>query len=241
MQIEARELFNTILPSLATTAVANNLPANPFALPPASLKFLCAAAKAIGAKRVFEFGSGQSTVAFLKEGLEVTSLEDTDFWMQETRKLIPTRDLSIHHPHICPMTSVFQGGAPFLAWRCDGIVARFIQNANLILIDSPAAPASREYLLLNCLKLANQNALIILDDIKIKPVSRFVDRIAKQNPRLLFFRATLDHGLGLFMRQDDTPIMASRTPLDLLKTWRRYWLAVEQDKKSKDLENNRMS
>ncbi len=35
-------------------------------------------------KTVFEFGSGRSTKAFLQAGLAVSSLEDSDYWMQKT-------------------------------------------------------------------------------------------------------------------------------------------------------------
>jgi hypothetical protein len=54
------------------------------ALPDASLAFLLEVCRRVGVKTVFEFGSGRSTKAFLQAGLAVSSLEDSDYWMQKT-------------------------------------------------------------------------------------------------------------------------------------------------------------
>ena len=58
--------------------------ADPFALPESSITFLIELARNMGAVNIFEFGSGSSTVALLKSGFSVVSLEYNSYWMERT-------------------------------------------------------------------------------------------------------------------------------------------------------------
>jgi hypothetical protein len=58
-----------------------------FALPKGSLNFLREVVNRCGVRRVFEFGSGQSTRIFLETGASVYSLENDIRWLEETKKV----------------------------------------------------------------------------------------------------------------------------------------------------------
>ena len=191
--------------------------------------FLLRAADALGAQRVFEFGSGRSTSAFLQHGLHVTSLEDDARWMDDTlRQLdeaqIPDRR---HAARVQPLKLKWRGGIPFRDWRLDGELADAVAVADLVLIDSPFHVPFRISTLCAVLSLPT-DALVVLDDTRIHTLRRACARIARRNARRLHHaHVNVGHGFDCFARRDldiTRPLTLRFGPLEILKGWRRYFL-----------------
>lgn len=193
------------------------------ALPASSLEFLLEICCKIGAERIFEFGSGRSTQAFLGAGYSVFSLEDSSLWLSKTVDSLCGHEAKLHHSAVSALETNMVGGFPVLGWRIDKRLEEQMGRADLILVDSPHFTPFREATLLASLQLGPQ-ALIVLDDTRIPTLRRFCDRIASQNPQLLHRRVAVGHGFDLFYRVDPgVPLVRKQSLLDLVKGWRRYF------------------
>jgi len=192
-----------------------------YALPTASLGVLRQCVMELGVRRVFEFGTGQSTRVFLEAGCEVVAIEDSADWLADTRRgLEAAFDTRVTFFHL-PLCAVWHRSAPILSWTLPQEALAGLRNADLVLVDSPASPPFREHALALALAHA-RNALLVVDDARIPTVARFCRRLAGRNGAESFETA-LDHGL-FFMgpiagdRPDD-----SRSWVETLKAWRRYF------------------
>ena len=162
-------------------------PVLPAALPDASLEFLVALARQCGVASVFEFGSGRSTAALLREGFRVTSLENSDQWLEQTRAQLSEGEKSRHVALVRPLRRRMHGWFPVMDWHVDQELARVIGEVDLILVDSPYYAPFRESTLWSAL-VHNDHAVVVLDDTRIPTLSRFCDRLAANNPTLLHRR-----------------------------------------------------
>jgi len=193
------------------------------ALPASSLGFLLELCRKIGAKRIFEFGSGRSTQRFLGAGYSVFSLEDSSFWLSKTVDSLSCDEARLHESAVSVLETRMFGGFPVLGWRIDRRLREQLSRADLILVDSPHFTPFREATLSASLQYGPQ-ALAVLDDSRIPTVGRFCDRLAQQNPQLLHKRVTVGHGFDLFFRPDPSRPLACRSGFyDTLKGWRRYF------------------
>jgi hypothetical protein len=193
------------------------------ALPASSLEFLLELCRKIGAKRIFEFGSGRSTKAFLSAGYSVFSLEDSSFWLSKTVESLSGHEAKLHESAVSALETNMIGGFPVLGWRIDKRLEEQLGRADLILVDSPHFTPFREATLLASLQHGPQS-LIVLDDTRIPTLRRFCDGIASQNPRLLHRRVAVGHGFDLFHRVDPSePLVRKQSLMDLVKGWRRYF------------------
>lgn len=199
------------------------------ALPDVSLRFLLDAARETAARRVFEFGSGRSTAAFLGAGLHVTSLEDSERWMARAVAELPPaqRAADRHVPLVRPLQVIWRGGVPVRDWVLDEQLTTAVDGADLILIDSPFHVPFRLSTLLTVLARPT-SALVILDDTRVPTLARFCDRLAAQNPgRLHHRRVGVGHGFDCFARRDretSRPLDVSQPALETLKAWRRFFM-----------------
>lgn len=193
------------------------------ALPSSSLSFLLELCRKIDAKRIFEFGSGRSTQAFLSAGYRVFSLEDSPFWLSKTVEPLSGEEARLHESAVSALGTSMASGFPVLAWHIDTVIRNQLQQADLILVDSPHFTPFREETLFASLQYGPQ-ALAVLDDTRIPTVSRFCDRLALQNPQLLHKRVTVGHGFDLFFRSDPFRPLVRRVDFyETLKGWRRYF------------------
>ena len=199
-------------------------PVSPAALPDAALAFLTAVAGELGAASVFEFGSGRSTGALLRHGCSVTSLEDSAHWMQQTLDQLAPSEKARHTPLVRPLQRRWHGCFPVMDWPIDADLAGRLRSADLILVDSPYFAPFRESTLWSAL-VHGESAVVILDDTRIPTLSRFCDRIAASNPALLHRRVAVGHTFDIFARLPHTPLQLRHTALDVLKGWRRFFLA----------------
>ena len=223
---ELRKVLDS--PLLQSGCVECDHPTQPAALPDAALEFLVALARQCGVASVFEFGSGRSTVAMLREGLRVTSLEDSDRWMEQTRAQLSGDEKTRHIPLVRPLSRRMHGWFPVMDWPVDAALARAIGSADLILVDSPYYAPFRESTLWSAL-VHNDRALVVLDDTRIPTLSRFCDRLAAANPALLHRRVKVGHTFDIFARTDDkAPLTRSHSLLEILKGWRRFFMAARK-------------
>jgi len=220
---ETREVFGSQL--FRREYAECDHPELPAALPDAALEFLIEVARRFRVNAVFEFGSGCSTVALLREGLRVASLEDSDEWMERTRGQLSDEEKARHVALVRPLRRRMHGWFPVMDWVIDEELAGCIRGADLILVDSPYFAPFRESTLWSALS-HNDNALVVLDDTRIPTLARFCDRFAAANPGLLHCRVKVGHGFDVFARAGDrSALRRGDTMVDVLKGWRRYFMA----------------
>ena len=101
------------------------------------------------------------------------------------------------------------------------VLAR-LEQAQLILVDSPPNPAKREHALFLALRYAPIGAVIILDDLEVRATARFAHRLAKQNARRFrFWNLNIDHQLGIFLKIRSGSIRSGPTLTEFVGTWLR--------------------
>jgi hypothetical protein len=195
-------------------------------LPGPSCELLKKLGEKIGPQaQAFEFGSGRSTIALRSVCSGVTSVEDSAEWLQKTEALpdqVPRRkgDLTV----VVPLTTCRLGLVPFKSFDLThhSELLRQLQTADLILVDSPPNPATRENALFTALQQAKPGALILLDDLDVPATKRFAQRLARTNPGCLeFLLIPIDHELGLFQKTAALPISYSPSLREILGAWRR--------------------
>jgi predicted O-methyltransferase YrrM len=217
------EIFRDLLPGLLEAMPAAGEDSG-YALPEATLTCLANLVRSAGIQRVFEFGSGRSTKIFLQAGCRVTSLEDSERWLHQTRQTITPEDLGRHHAVVQPLRTVWHRAAPMKSWTLSAELRRALEEAELVLIDSPASPPFREHPLILALTLARQ-ATVVIDDANIPTVQRFCQRLARNDAALASHFTPKDHGLYFFgLRESRQRIDFSRGVIETGKAWRRFWM-----------------
>jgi hypothetical protein len=193
------------------------------ALPDASLALLMDCVNRLGVQRVFEFGSGRSTRDFLRAGCQVSVIEDSETWLRRTIALLEDDQRARLISHVLPFRCVWVAGAPLQSWILPEGALRALDEADLVLVDSPAWPPFREHALALALAHCRQ-AVIVVDDANIPTVSRFCRRLAVRNGAP-FFQSAMDHGLFFIASPGNSSVDTRRPIMETLKAWRRYFLA----------------
>ncbi|HJT45670.1 MAG TPA: hypothetical protein VJ721_05285 [Chthoniobacterales bacterium] len=173
----------------------------------------------------FEFGSGCSTHALRRAFTSVTSIESSSEWLEKTERAtdgISRRAADIST--VIPMERCWNRLRlieSFSLCRHKDVLQRLHQAA-LILVDSPPNPAKREHALFIALQYAAPGAVIILDDLDVRAVSRFAHRLAKQNEALFrFWRLNIDHQLGIFLKLKPGRVHSRPTLIEFVGSWLR--------------------
>ena len=214
------EIFNELLPSLLA-AMPETGEDSGYALPEATLNVLDRLVREAGVRRVFEFGSGRSTQTFLRAGCEVTTLEDSQHWLDQTLQTIGPADRSRLHSVVQPLRTVWHRGVPMKGWQLTSELRAALEQADFVLIDSPASPPFREFPLILSLTHARQ-ATVVIDDANIPTVQRYCRRLAARGG-VVSQSTKKDHGLYFFgPGGDGTGIDFSRGLFETIKGWRRF-------------------
>lgn len=197
------------------------------ALPNDSLEFLLNTCKTLGIKKVFEFGSGRSTKALLENNIQVVSLENNDFWLNDTKTKLNENEKSIYYSESHPLQIKFLGLFPVLDWKMNSTLLNKLSEAELVLVDSPYYVPFRESTLWTCLNYC-KNAVIILDDTRIPTLQKFCNRLAKTNPDIIHQRINVGHSFDLFFieNQKTKNLKLNHSFWDIIKGWRRYFHGV---------------
>jgi hypothetical protein len=191
------------------------------ALPDPSLQFLLSICRALGVKNIFEFGSGRSTKALLAQGYHVTSLEDSSYWLNQTTATLTEEEKEKHKSFVKPLALRFIGLFPVLDWQIDSEIKKDLEQADLILVDSPYYTPFRESTLWSALNFS-ENAVIILDDTRIPTLSRFCDRLSLVN-HAMHARVKVGHGFDMFYLQNSKKLHLKHSAADTIKGWYRFF------------------
>jgi hypothetical protein len=152
----------------------------------------------------FEFGSGRSTHSLRRTSAGTASIEDSADWLTRTEELesgIPKRESDFSG--VVPLTRCWNRLRPIQSFNVAAQRESLLrlQQAKLILVDSPPNPAKREHALFLALDQAPAGAVIVLDDLEVPATSRFAQRLARQNTdRFRFWLLEIDHQLGVFLK-----------------------------------------
>jgi hypothetical protein len=99
---------------------------------------------------------------------------------------------------------------------------RRLQQAKLILVDSPPNPAKREHALFVAMDQAPAGAVIVLDDLEVSAASRFAHRLARQNAdRFRFWLVEIDHQLGVFLKLRPGQMRSRPSVREFVGSWMR--------------------
>jgi hypothetical protein len=173
----------------------------------------------------FEFGSGCSTHALRRAVGTLTSVESSAEWLERTEE---------SNTSIAKRPSDFTTVVPLQrCWNRLRLIESFdletcisvpnrLKQARLILVDSPPNPAKREHALFLALRYAPAGAIVVLDDLEVRAVSRFTCRLAKQNSKLFrFWILNIDHKLGIFLKLRPGRIRSWPSLIEFVGTWLR--------------------
>lgn len=97
-----------------------------------------------------------------------------------------------------------------------------LQQAMLVLVDSPPNPAKREHALFLAMDQAPAGAVIVLDDLEVDATSRFAHRLARQNAdRFRLWLVEIDHQLGVFLKLRDGKMRSRPSFREFVGAWLR--------------------
>jgi hypothetical protein len=173
----------------------------------------------------FEFGSGRSTLTLRPVCAGVTSVEDSAEWLAKTEEqaaACPKRDSDL--TAVVPLTSCQLGLVTCKSFDLDSHpeLLRRLQEARLVLVDSPPNPATREHALILALRHAPSGAVIVIDDLEIKAALRFATRLARDNSGYFDFQfVPIDHGLGVFEKKAEAKLILCPSLREVIGTWLR--------------------
>jgi hypothetical protein len=173
----------------------------------------------------FEFGSGRSTHSLRRYSAGTASIEDSVDWLSRTEQLegsIPMR--ASDFSEVVPLTRCWNRLRPIQSFNVTAQRESFrrLQQAKLILVDSPPNPAKREHALFLALDQAPAGAVIVLDDLEVSTTSRFAHRLARQNAdRFLFWLLEIDHRLGVFLKLRPGKMRSRPSLREFVGSWLR--------------------
>ncbi len=155
--------------------------------------------------------------------MAVASLEDSDYWMQQSLNVCGPDLLARHRAFVRPIRPRALGLFPVMDWEVSGDVEDALLAADLVLVDSPYFTPFRESTLWSSLQRCPQ-ALIVLDDTRIPTLQRFSQRLASANPDLLYQQIKVGHGFGLFCSCNCRRLRLGHSFRDVFSGWRRYFM-----------------
>jgi hypothetical protein len=175
--------------------------------------------------RGFEFGSGCSTHTLRRALAGTVSVEHSAEWLQQTEKLTSAMaKRATDETAVVPLTRCWHRLRPIESFDLENRpdLLRHVQQARLVLVDSPPNPARREHALFLALRYAPARAVIVLDDLQIRATARFAQRFARQNRKLFrFWILDIDHRLGVFLKLRQGRIHSRPSLIEFIGTWLR--------------------
>ena len=199
-------------------------PVPAWVLPPTSCQFLRdLAAFFPSPPTAFEFGSGRSTHALRSVSSRTTSVENSAEWLHQTEDgHVEKRpgDQSL----VIPLRRCWNRLRLIESFdlQSQPQILQSLRESHLILVDSPPNPAKREHALFLALRYAPVGAVVVLDDLEVRAVTRFSLRLAGQNAHAFrFWKVHIDHQLGLFLKMRSERIRSLPAPREFVGTWLR--------------------
>jgi hypothetical protein len=194
-------------------------------LPPMSCAFLSEAAALVpDSPRAFEFGSGQSTRILRENSPATTSIENSREWLEKTETNVAGPGRAGDFTRVISLGRCWNRLRPIESFdlAAHPLVLEQLQRSRLILVDSPPNPAKREHALYLALENAPPGAIVILDDLEVRAVTRFASRLARQNAGLFrFWILPIDHQLGVFLKLAHGRVRSWPSLREFVGTWMR--------------------
>lgn len=225
MHADLQDLIQQEITRYEARVVQGYKPA-PWILPEPSCDLLRKLAARVGPQATaFEFGSGLSTITLRSACAAVTSIEDSAEWLEKTEQLpgIPPKRPE-DKTRVVHLVRCHLGIIPFVSFNLEPRtdLLKRLETADLILVDSPPNPATREHALFTALDHAKPGALILIDDLEVRATNRFSLRLARDNSQILDFTSIpIDHGLGLFQKKSLGEIAYRPSLREIIGTWLR--------------------
>jgi hypothetical protein len=173
----------------------------------------------------FEFGSGCSTHVLRRVTAQVTSIEDSDQWLNRTEQSTGSvTRRAADYSAVIPLQRCWNRLRLIESFDLEAMPKTLdrLKQARLILVDSPPNPAKREHALFLALRHAPIGAIIVLDDLAVRATARFACRLARQNARRFqFWFLDLDHKLGIFLKLRSGRIQSRPSLVEFVGTWLR--------------------
>ena len=195
-------------------------------LPEPSCDFVDKIGAALGPQTTaFEFGSGASTIVLRNRFAAVTSIEDSAEWLDKTERLpgiVPKRPED--KTRVVPLTRCHLGIIPYLSFDLDRRIELLqrLEAADLILIDSPTNPATREHTLATVLQHIKPGALVLLDDLEVRSTRRFAERLSRDNSTMFdYFDVAIDKGIGVYWKKTMGHVGFHPTLREMVGAWLR--------------------
>ena len=172
-----------------------------------------------------EFGSGRSTHILRQAFPAVTSVESSAKWLEKTEQSkgsSPNR--SSDTATVVGLERCWNRLRPIESFNLErqADILERLKQARLILVDSPPNPAKREHALFLAMRYATPGAVIVLDDLDARAVSRFARRLAKQNANAFrFWLLNIDHKLAIYLKLRQCRVRSRPTLIEFVGTWLR--------------------
>jgi predicted O-methyltransferase YrrM len=214
----------------------------PWAMDPASCRFLAAFVRALGASRILEFGSGFSTLMMAREiaaleGNSLVSIDDSAVYSAKAKDIFETADCPAKVEfRVAPLRPRFYGTRLLLSYGLPKGLIGALGPFDLVLIDTPQHDYVRESAFYDAFDALKPGGYIVLDDANranmektyVRPwVSAYGDAI---EPILL---EGIGNGLCVIEKIDDTkPVFKKSGSLTTaLKTLGNYTRSLSRSGK----------
>lgn len=141
-----------------------------WALEPSSCRFLAAFVRALGAKRILEFGSGFSTLMMAREiaaqeGNYLLSIDDSPHYSKLAKDAFDGSGCSAKVDfRVAPLKPRFYGPRLLLSYDLPKGLLEALGPFDLVLVDAPHADYGREAVFYDAFPAMGLNAYLVLDD-----------------------------------------------------------------------------
>lgn len=141
-----------------------------WALDPSSCRFLAAFVRALGAKRILEFGSGFSSLMMAREiagqeGNYLLSIDDSPHYSRLAKDAFDSAGCSAKVEfRVAPLKPKFYGPRLLMAYDLPKGLLEAMGPFDLVLIDAPHADYGRESVFYDAFPAMGLNSYLVLDD-----------------------------------------------------------------------------
>lgn len=150
----------------------------PWAMDPASCRFLAAFVRALGAKRILEFGSGFSTLMMAREiageeGNSLVSIDNSALYSSKAKDMLESADCPAKVEfRVAPLRPRLYGTRLLLSYALPKGLIGALGPFDLVLIDTPHHDYVRESVLYDAFDALEPGGYIVLDDANREDVEK---------------------------------------------------------------------
>ncbi|MCM2267365.1 MAG: class I SAM-dependent methyltransferase [Elusimicrobiales bacterium] len=157
-------------------------PGEDLAMDPAACKFMAAFVRALGAKKVLEFGSGFSTLMMARElaaqeGNYLLSIDDSPRYSALAREAFETSGCQAKVEfRLAPLRPRFYGPRLLSSYSLPKGLLEALGPFDLVLIDTPHHDFGREAIFYDAFKAVMPGGYIVMDDANREPAEKICVR-----------------------------------------------------------------